>query len=89
MRPKLKVNHLFSFRSNQKRLWDKCWIQYWSVHYWAVIKDMDRKELKPIANIRTQDEAIEVSEIAEQEMEIAEQLQKSRGRLSIKEEEWE
>ncbi|KAF2555870.1 hypothetical protein F2Q68_00016981 [Brassica cretica] len=50
---------------------------------------MGRKELKPIANMRTQDEAIEVSEIAEQETEIAEQLQKSRGRLTIKEEEWE
>ena len=48
---------------------------------------MGRKELKPIANIRTQDEAIEVSEIAEQDTEIAKQLQKARGRLTIKKEE--
>ena len=48
---------------------------------------MGRKELKFIVNKRTQDEAIEVSEIAEQETDIAEQLQKSRGRLTIKEEE--
>ncbi|KAF3569963.1 hypothetical protein F2Q69_00060455 [Brassica cretica] len=50
---------------------------------------MGRKELKSIANIQTQDEAIEVSEIAEQDTEIAKQLQKSRGRLTINEEEWE
>ena len=48
-----------------------------------MIKNTGRKKLKPITNMRTQDEAIEVSEIAEQAPEIVEQLQRSRGRHTI------
>ncbi|WZZ42918.1 hypothetical protein YC2023_039177 [Brassica napus] len=41
---------------------------------------MSRKELKPIANIRARDGDFEGPEVAEQDTEIAERLQRSRSR---------
>ncbi|WZZ87260.1 hypothetical protein YC2023_115839 [Brassica napus] len=46
---------------------------------------MGREELKPIASNRARNEDFEAPEIAEQETKIAEQLRRSRGRLTIKE----
>ncbi|KAF3509799.1 hypothetical protein F2Q69_00009819 [Brassica cretica] len=46
---------------------------------------MSRKELKPYQAIELENEDIEVPKIAEQETKIAEQLRRSRGRLTIKE----
>ena len=46
---------------------------------------MGREELRPIASVRARGGAIEVPKIAERERKIAEQLRRSRGRLTIKE----
>ncbi|KAF2553765.1 hypothetical protein F2Q68_00035288 [Brassica cretica] len=53
-----------------------------------MIKGMDLKGPEPVARIRAREEFAEVAEIVQQEAEIAELLQRSRSRLTIKEEEW-
>ncbi|KAF3486502.1 hypothetical protein F2Q69_00054482 [Brassica cretica] len=47
---------------------------------------MDLKGTEPVARIRAREGVVEVSEIAEQEAEIAELPQRSRSQLTIKEE---
>ncbi|WZZ63922.1 hypothetical protein YC2023_075292 [Brassica napus] len=51
----------------------------------STVQHMSREELKPIASNQAQNEDFEAPEIAEQETKIAEQLRRSRGRLTIKE----
>ncbi|KAF3566106.1 hypothetical protein DY000_02010874 [Brassica cretica] len=46
------------------------------------------KELKPTTRIRVREGVTEVAEIVQQEAEIAELPQRSRSRLTIKEDEW-
>ncbi|KAF2618537.1 hypothetical protein F2Q68_00039034 [Brassica cretica] len=49
---------------------------------------MGLKGAAPVARIRAREGVVEVTEIAQQEAEIAELPQKSRSQLTIKDEEW-
>ncbi|KAF3485140.1 hypothetical protein F2Q69_00055478 [Brassica cretica] len=54
----------------------------------AAIKGMGLKGPEPVARLRAQEGVAEVVEIVQQEAVIAELPQRSRSRLTIKEEEW-
>ncbi|KAF2581039.1 hypothetical protein F2Q68_00005565 [Brassica cretica] len=51
-------------------------------------QSMSLKGPKPVARIRAREGVAEVVEIVQQEAEIAELPQRSRSRLTIKEDEW-
>ncbi|KAF2617059.1 hypothetical protein F2Q68_00038770 [Brassica cretica] len=56
-------------------------------HKWAATKGMGLKRPEPVARTRAREGVVEIARIAQQETKISELQRRSRGRLTIKEEE--
>ncbi|KAF2530921.1 hypothetical protein F2Q70_00029652 [Brassica cretica] len=56
-------------------------------HKWAATKGMGLKRPEPVARTRAREGVVEIARIAQQETKISELPRRSRGRLTIKEEE--